>query len=72
MKLAFLSIGLSIALAPLSLADGHAASETAGTARTPLAIPTFHCLGLYWSPPAVETGIPCGSSAWPPVVTLDA
>src|SRR5206468_1937465 len=27
-------------------------------AGTPLAIPTFHCLGLYWSPPGGAAGHP--------------
>jgi len=28
-----------------------AAAESPPRTETPLAIPTFHCLGLYWSPP---------------------
>ena len=51
MKLAFLGIGWSIALAPMSFADGPAPAETMPTGGAPFAIPTFHCLGLYWSPP---------------------
>ena len=51
MKLALLSIGLSIALVPLSFAGRPAPAATAPTDGAPLAIPTFHCLGLYWSPP---------------------
>jgi hypothetical protein len=27
-------------------------APTTPAAGTPLAVPTFHCLGLYWSPPA--------------------
>ena len=50
MKLTFLSIGLSIALAPLLFADRSAQAETVRADAAPLAIPTFHCLGLYWSP----------------------
>lgn len=37
---------LSGHLAVLGLARAEEGNET----RTPLAIPTFHCLGLYWSP----------------------
>ena len=51
MKPAFLSIGLSIALASLLLTDRSARAETVRADAAPLAIPTFHCLGLYWSPP---------------------
>src|SRR4051812_17580157 len=29
----------------------EAAAAVAPPAGTPLAVPTFHCLGLYWSPP---------------------
>ncbi len=50
MKLACLSIGLSIALAPLSFAGGPDPTEDLPSGGAPLAIPTFHCLGLYWSP----------------------
>ena len=46
-----MNIGLSIALAPLLLAGRPALAEHVPTAGEPLAIPTFHCLGLYWSPP---------------------
>ena len=51
MKPALLSIGLSIALASFSFADEPAQTGGGGTDAAPLAIPTFHCLGLYWSPP---------------------
>lgn len=37
-----------LVMAPLSFADRRAADATI---PTPLAISTFHCLGLYWSPP---------------------
>lgn len=50
MKPAFLKIGLSIALAPLLFAGLPTSAETVPTDGEPLAIPTFHCLGLYWSP----------------------
>ncbi|MHB8898656.1 MAG: right-handed parallel beta-helix repeat-containing protein [Thermoguttaceae bacterium] len=46
MKTALLTIGFTTALLACSRA-----AETAPGAQTPLAIPTFHCLGLYWSPP---------------------
>ena len=51
MKRTFLSIGLSVALAPLLFADRPAQAKTVRADGEPLAIPTFHCLGLYWSPP---------------------
>ena len=51
LKIAFLSIGLSIALAPLSLAAPPTRTENERANGAPLAIATFHCLGLYWSPP---------------------
>ena len=51
MKNAILSISLTIILAPLSYADRPVADETIRTGHRPFAIPTFHCLGLYWSPP---------------------
>ena len=52
MKNVILSISLTIVLAPLSYADGPVADETIRTTgHRPFAIPTFHCLGLYWSPP---------------------
>ncbi|MBI5687310.1 MAG: right-handed parallel beta-helix repeat-containing protein [Verrucomicrobia bacterium] len=37
--------------AGLSAATTAAAAEPQGVGNAPLAIPTFHCLGLYWSPP---------------------
>jgi len=51
LKNAILSISLTIVIAPLSYADGPVADETIRTGHRPFAIPTFHCLGLYWSPP---------------------
>ena len=39
--------GMAISLALL----GGIAPSARGDATAPLAIPTFHCLGLYWSPP---------------------
>ena len=30
---------------------GAASGETRDRSPAPFAIPTFHCLGLYWSPP---------------------
>jgi hypothetical protein len=51
MKRAFPSIALSIALTALSFADGPASTGAPGADGGPLAISTFHCLGLYWSPP---------------------
>jgi len=50
MKLTFLSIGLSVALALLLFACRPVQAKTARADDAPLAIPTFHCLGLYWSP----------------------
>jgi hypothetical protein len=47
----FLAFLLS-ALLFVHLANGEeAAAPVAPPAGTPLAVPTFHCLGLYWSPP---------------------
>jgi len=52
MKPALRIVVLSLALMPLaSLADTPSANETARNGTTGFAIPTFHCLGLYWSPP---------------------
>jgi hypothetical protein len=50
LKLTFLSIAVTFVLVPLLFGGGPAPSETARTSRAPFAIPTFHCLGLYWSP----------------------
>lgn len=35
----------------LATAEFSSAQITAPSAGTPLAVPTFHCVGLYWSPP---------------------
>ena len=51
MKLTFLNIALSAALLCLLFASRPAQAETVRTDGAPFAIPTFHCLGLYWSPP---------------------
>ena len=52
MKPALLIVVLSLALMPLaSLADTPSGNETTRDGATGFAIPTFHCLGLYWSPP---------------------
>jgi len=56
MKREFLSIGLSVAIMPLLLTDRPARAETVRADDGPLAIPTFHCLGLYWSPPGGAAG----------------
>ncbi len=51
MRLALLSIGMSVVLTPALLsAERPPGSDTDRTATAGLAIPTFHCLGLYWSP----------------------
>ena len=49
--LRYLSIGLLVTVAPLLFADRPAQAEALRPDGAPLAIPTFHCLGLYWSPP---------------------
>ena len=56
MKNRVLAIGWSMALALLSLAGEPAAPTRVATGDSPLAIPTFHCLGLYWSPPGGAAG----------------
>ncbi|HMC10577.1 MAG TPA: right-handed parallel beta-helix repeat-containing protein [Pirellulaceae bacterium] len=50
MKHAFLIAGL-LAVSQLAFADDPEPDATEAGGRTPFAIPTFHCLGLYWSPP---------------------
>src|SRR5262245_23732774 len=46
-------------------------------AQDPIAVPTFHCLGLYWSPADGGNHIECqvkyrgaGDSAWKPAMPL--
>ena len=51
MRTVLLSIGLSIAITPYLLAAEPARTETARSDGEPFAVATFHCLGLYWSPP---------------------
>ncbi len=46
-----LSIGLSVTLVSFMSTNQSALAGTVRTNGAPLAIPTFHCLGLYWSPP---------------------
>lgn len=50
MRRAFLTTGLLIALV-CACVDRPAGSEVARPAGAPFAVPTFHCLGVYWSPP---------------------
>lgn len=51
MRLALLSVGISVLLIPTRLsAETPAGGRTERTATAGFAIPTFHCLGLYWSP----------------------
>lgn len=66
MKPALLFVVLSTALSPLV-----SAGQTANADAEPFAVPTFHCLGLYWSPPggsAEKTVLvryrPQGASEW--------
>ena len=70
MRLAQKLLGFVIALF-VALAPAPAATADAPPASQPFAIPTFHCLGLYWSPPggapnkAVHVRFrPQGSAAW--------
>src|SRR4051794_27251078 len=72
-KLAFWILVLWLAAARQSLADEPA--DRSG--RTPFAIPTFHCLGLYWSPPsgAADKQVlvryrPQGTGAWKEALPL--
>ena len=51
MKLRFARIGLSVVLALLSFADRVVGAESVRAEGAAFAISTFHCLGLYWSPP---------------------
>ena len=46
-----LSSFASIVLGCFALAAAATAAENARAPGAPFAIPTFHCLGLYWSPP---------------------
>ncbi|MFC1761153.1 right-handed parallel beta-helix repeat-containing protein [Planctomycetota bacterium] len=55
MRNTILSISLTIVIATLSYANEPTMDETIRTSHTPFAIPTFHCLGLYWSPPGGAT-----------------
>jgi hypothetical protein len=55
----------------LTVGWAAAAHQEARAAQEPFAIPTFHCLGLYWSPPggAADKPVlvryrPQGTSAW--------
>ena len=51
MKNTILGISLTVVIASLSYANRPATDEVIQAGPTPFAIPTFHCLGLYWSPP---------------------
>jgi hypothetical protein len=44
------AVGLSVLLASISFAGEGSKSDTLRTGDSPFAIPTFHCIGLYWSP----------------------
>ena len=70
MKLTLPSIGLSVALASLLFADRTGQAETVRADGAPLAIPTFHCLGLYWSPPGGAYGPPEGDNDGRPVISV--
>ena len=48
---ALVSLALSMAPAALIGADEIEQTEAKTESHTPLALPTFHCLSLYWSPP---------------------
>jgi len=51
MRTAFLSLGFLILFALYVFAGQPVRAFSAGTETQPFAIPTFHCLSLYWSPP---------------------
>jgi hypothetical protein len=51
MRIAYVEIRRSLVLILLLWAAGQARAEDDRTDIEPFAIPTFHCLGVYWSPP---------------------
>ncbi|MBN2138197.1 MAG: right-handed parallel beta-helix repeat-containing protein [Sedimentisphaerales bacterium] len=68
LKSSCLTIGLFLQLAAFS---------QPAVADTPLAVPTFHCIGLYWNPPNGSTENPCpvryrpaGSDQWKTALPL--
>ncbi len=49
-KRVFVVIGLALALTQYLFAGKPSDAQTDRTDTEPMAIPTFHCVGLYWSP----------------------
>jgi hypothetical protein len=71
MKLTMLTVGLSIAVSTLSLAQEPESSRRVRPDGAPFSVSTFHCLSLYWSPPggSAEKQVllryrPQGGSQW--------
>src|SRR5262249_34372709 len=51
MKHVLLGMAIALAVATMLFPGRTARTEAVRTDAVPFAVPTFHCLGLYWSPP---------------------
>jgi hypothetical protein len=73
----WLAVVLAGPLAPPAVAQPSAPRAQSQSGQAPLAVPTFHCLGLYWSPPGGSREKPVlvryrarGEGEWQPALPL--